>query len=420
MARVILATIGSLGDLHPKIALGLELKRRGHDVAIATWRGYREKIENLDLDFFPIRPDADQNDTELYRRVMDAASGPEYVIRDLIVANVRDTFADLMPAMDAADALVTGEIVYPAASVAELTGAKWISTSLAPVSFFSAHDPSVYVRSGLLESLRQLPTFFHRGMLAFMRGYTRRWLAEYRAFRRELGLSEYHDPMMHGKFSPLLHLAMFSRVLGVPQPDWPANAVQTGFCFYDADGFDEIDPALQRFLDAGKPPIVFTLGSAAVMDPRDFFEQSAEAARALGRRAVLLYGRDQPAPAGIDGENVVGFEYAPFSQIFPKAACVVHQGGAGTTGQVLRAGVPHVVVPFSHDQPDNAARCRRLGVALEVARNAYTAESAARALSKILTNPSFAENARRVGETVRSEGGTAQACDSIESELARP
>ena len=154
------------------------------------------------------------------------------------------------------------------------------------------------------------------------------------------------------------------------------------------------------------------------MDPGDFFDESIKAANILKRRAVLLYGVYNTPPVGLT-DNIVGFDYAPFSQLFPRAACVVHQGGVGTTGQVLRAGVPHLIMPYAHDQPDNAARCVRLGVAEEISRSSYTGESAARKLSKIFSKDSYAENAARCGKVVRSEGGTTAACDEIESHLNR-
>ena len=57
-ARIVLTTFGSLGDLHPFLALGLGLKARGHAVALATHEYYRSKIETAGLDFFPVRPNA--------------------------------------------------------------------------------------------------------------------------------------------------------------------------------------------------------------------------------------------------------------------------------------------------------------------------------------------------------------------------
>ena len=214
-----------------------------------------------------------------------------------------------------------------------------------------------------------------------------------------------------------MNLAMFSKVLGKPQPDWHRPTLQTGFCFYDGQNdLGKMPEDLQKFLDAGEPPIVFTLGSAAVMDARDFFEESAKAARILNRRAVLLYGIFNEPPKTLD-ENIVGFDYAPFSQVFPRAACVVHQGGVGTTAQVLRAGVPHLFMPYSHDQPDNAARCERLGVAKSIGRDNYRAETAARALREILSDSSFKTKAEEAAKTVKAEQGTKVACDAIEEIL---
>jgi UDP:flavonoid glycosyltransferase YjiC (YdhE family) len=91
--------------------------------------------------------------------------------------------------------------------------------------------------------------------------------------------------------------------------------------------------------------------------PGDFFRESAEAARRLGRRAVLLTGRDpRNQPVGELPAGVIAVPYAPHAAVFPRAAVVVHQGGIGTTGEAMRAGRPMLVVPYSHDQPDHAAR----------------------------------------------------------------
>ena len=416
MPRIALSTIGSLGDLHPMIALGLELRRRGHDVVINTWEGYHEKIDALGFEFCPLRPDVDVEDTEIHRKVMDASTGPEFVIKELMMGNIRDTYQDLLTAIEGADVFISGEIVYAADSAAKKTEIPWISTSLAPVSMFSAEDPSIYVQSALLEIVWSFPAFFHRGMQAVMGLVMKPWLAEYRKFRHELGLNENHDPIKNDKFSPLLHLVMFSKALGKPQSDWPQNFVQTGACFYDESESTVLDPALENFLASGEPPIVFTLGSAAVMDAGDFFDESAKAAKMLGRRAVLLYGRDQKPPSGLS-DDIVAFEYAPYSLVFPRSACVVHQAGVGTTGQVLRAGVPHLIMPFSHDQPDNAARCRRAGVAEVISRDSYSAETAANALKPLLADEKYRTNAAALKSIVDSESGTTAACDAIEAVL---
>jgi rhamnosyltransferase subunit B len=417
MSKIVLATFGSLGDMHPKIALGLELKKRGHVVTIAAMEFYRTKIESLGLGFAPMAPHLDPDDRERARDLMDVRKGSEIIIREIIMPSLRQMYDDLMAAVADADLLVTGEIVYAVKSVVEKWGIRRVSTSLQPGVLFSVHDPFLPPAAPWFEHLRFLGPVFHGGLYKLMKWLARGWYEPYKAFRRELGLSEGHDPIFDGKYSPLLHLALFSKVFGPPQPDWPPQTVQTGFCFYDGhEEVPEMQPELEDFLKAGEPPIVFTLGSAAVMDARDFFEQSAGAAKILNRRAVLLYGFFNDLPKGLD-ENILGLQYAPYSQIFPKAACVVHQGGVGTTGQVLRAGVPQLIMPYAHDQPDNAARCRRLGVGEVIGRNNYTADAASKAVRGILADSSYAEKAKKIGEIVRSEGGTTAACDEIERVL---
>jgi hypothetical protein len=351
--------------------------------------------------------------------MMDTKTGTEKLLREILIPNVRPMYEDLTEAVDGADLLISGEVVFAAASVAEKTKIKWITTSLAPASFMSAHDPIVPPTAQWLRHFRFLGATFHGGLLAVIRRMVESWFEPYRKFRREIGLSENHSPIFSGKYSDLLHLAMFSKVLGKPQPDWHSPTLQTGFCFYDGQqDLGKMPEGLTEFLETGDAPIVFTLGSAAVMDARDFFEESAKAAKILNRRAVLLYGVYNESPKGVD-ENIVGFDYAPYSQVFPKAACVVHQGGVGTTAQVLRAGVPHLIMPFSHDQPDNAARCERIGVARTISREKYTAQTAAKQLRELLGDLSYKANAVEKSKIVKAEHGTEMACDAIEEVLKR-
>ncbi len=427
--KIVLATFGSLGDVHPMIALGIELQRRGHQIVFAAMEFYREKIDALGFEFRPLRPDVNPEDRELARTIMDAKDGTERLILDVLMPNLMPMYEDLSEAVKGADVLITGEVVFAAAAVIEKTKIKWITTSLAPGSFLSAYDPFVPPVAQWMENVRFLGVNFHKVLYLLLRRSIRHWYDPYRTFRRKIGLNENHDPIFDGKYSKLLHLAMFSKILGKPQPDWHSPTLQTGFCFYDGQNdLGKMPEKLNEFLDAGEPPIVFTLGSAAVMDARDFFEESAAAAQILGRRAVLLYGIFNEPPKIVENGkwkvgseekkqsdilDIAAFDYAPYSQIFPRAACVVHQGGVGTTAQVLRAGVPHLIMPYAHDQPDNAARCARIGVARTISREKYKAENAANQLSELLGNLSYKANAVEAKRVVIAENGVRIACDAI-------
>jgi rhamnosyltransferase subunit B len=109
--------------------------------------------------------------------------------------------------------------------------------------------------------------------------------------------------------------------------------------------------------------------------------------------------------------------YAPYSQLFSQACAIVHQGGIGTTAQALQSGRPMLVMPYSHDQPDNAARVERLGTGRKIARKQYSAVRVAQHLRELLDNPSYAEKAAAIGQVMRSENGVGMACDAIEQHL---
>ena len=398
------------------IAVALELKRRGHQPALATAEYYRDKISSAGLDFLPLRPNLTPADKDLLRQTMDERSGPEYLLRTVMMPALRDTFTDLRQAVDGADVLVATDLLYAGPIVADAVGIPWVAMTMAPMTFLSAYDPPALPPAPWLVQLARFSRPAYAVFLRFARWSTRHWGAPVYELRRELGLPRGLEPVFGARANADALLGMFSPLVGAPQPDWPANARTAGFAFYDRH--EPMPRSLSDFLDAGDPPIVFTLGSAAVFDPGAFFRHSAEAARRLERRAVLLVGPDPENIPQSDAELAI-VSYAPFSELFPRAAAVVHQGGIGTTAQVLRAGRPMVIVPFSHDQPDNAARMVRLGVARTIRRGDYSATTAAAALESLLSDPSYSKNAMEAAVRLREEDGAARAADVIEAIAGR-
>ena len=397
------------------LALALELKRRGHCITIASSKFYRDKVEGLDIGFAPLRPDWDPTDREIIAQCEDLKTGPEVLFRKLVLPHLREIYNDLLRAAAGADLMIAGELVLAAPLVAEKLGLRWVSETLSPTSFFSAHDPSLLVNAPAVYRLRKAGWVVNRAVLELGKLAARHWWEPVRQLRRELGLRVQCDPVFKDKFSPDLVLALFSSSLARPQPDWPKQTLQPGFVFFDREkAVAEDSPELAAFLAAGDAPIVFTLGSTAVHNPGNFYEASAAAARQLGKRAVLLGIKSL---AGMDLADILALPYAPFSQIFPHAAAIVHQGGSGTTGQAMRAGRPQLIVPYGWDQPDNGVRVERLGLGLCLARSEYSAKAAVEALKKLLGNPQIAARAAKVGEQIRSEDALTKACDAIERVL---
>jgi UDP:flavonoid glycosyltransferase YjiC (YdhE family) len=234
-------------------------------------------------------------------------------------------------------------------------------------------------------------------------------------FRDELGLPRGQHPLFEGQFSPFGTLALHSRLLAEPQSDWPANVTITGCVFYNGPG--GLDAKLEEFLDAGPPPVVFTLGTSAVGAAGRFYHESAAAIQQLGMRGVLLTGGiEQNKPEGPLPDSVLLVDRAPHELLFPRAAASVHQVGAGTLGQALRSSKPMLAVPHSHDQFDNAFRVTKLGVARTVFPKQPTAARVARELT-LLLDARYRQRAEEVAAVVRQEGGADAAAAAIETLL---
>ena len=147
-----------------------------------------------------------------------------------------------------------------------------------------------------------------------------------------------------------------------------------------------------------------------------FFAASAVAAKLLGRRAVLILNESRNRPPVLP-EGVLAVDYAPFSELFPRAAAIVHHGGIGTTGLAMRSGRPMLVMPCAWDQPDNAERAARLGIARTISRRRYTPARVAAELRRLLNDPRYTQRASRVGVQVRQEDGARVACDALSALL---
>lgn len=422
--RIVLSTFGSFGDVHPYVAIALELKARGHTPVIATSEVYREKMDALGIEFHPVRPEMPSWDqpevlADVIEGVMDPREGGERVM-EMLLPYLRDIYDDLNAAVEGADLLLTHPLPLLGPIVAQKRNLPWMSSVLAPASFLSVYDPIVPPQWPWLYKLMRLTPWVGRGVMKLATVKLDKLLQPVYDLRAELGLPRGEQPILAGQHSPTKVLALFSKVMAQPQLDWPANTTVTGFPFYDRrDFFGEtgVPAGVSEFLDAGPPPIVFTLGSSAFWVARDFYRDSIEAVRALGRRALLLIGHSRNMPATPLPGGVAAFEYAPYSEVLPRACAIVHQGGVGTTGQALRAGKPVLIVPHAHDQFDNAARVARLGGGRVLPRPRYNAKTAVDELRMLLDDQSYSHRATEVGRVVSQEQGASVATDEIEKVL---
>ena len=345
---------------------------------------------------------------------MHPLRGAEYLVRDLLMPRLDEAYEDLYQAAQDADVVVSHPLTFTAPLVAEKLQRHWAASVLAPLSFFSRRDPPLVVAHPFFAGLHRRWPHLVGSTIPIGQQLTRMWVRPLRMMRRRLGLPPGGHPLYEGQFSPHLNLAMFSTVLATPQADWPPNTRVTGAVSYDAVQ-GGLPPALAAFLDAGPPPIVFTLGSAAVhvKGARNFYETGVAAAQSLGLRAVLLAGRDSNRPA-VRSDQVFIADWAPHSELFPRANVIVHQGGAGTLHTALASGRPMIIVPFAHDQPDNASRVERLGASRTIYPQQFTVETVRHAFGDLSRKDTDAR-AKSIAETVRAERGAEMAATALES-----
>jgi rhamnosyltransferase subunit B len=420
LSSFVITSFGSLGDLNPYLGLGLALKSRGHSVVLAIPGQYVPHAEAAGLRAHAVRPDIDPSQRDVVRKVMDPFKGAEYLIRELMMPNVDSSYEDLDGLVRDGDVLISHPLTYAAPVLAERRGLLWAASVLAPLGFFSRTDPPLMAVHPLVAALQRKLPGFYRQLIPMSRIATRNSSPQVAALRKRLGLPPGRDPVHTGQFSPFLNLAMFSPMLATPQDDWPPHTVVTGAVTYDAvhGGMSRL---LEEFLDAGPPPVVFTLGSSAVASehaPR-FYQASVDAAADVGARAVLLVGQhDGHVPDTRGRADVFVAEWAPHTALFERAAVIVHQGGAGTLHTALASGKPMLIVPFAHDQGDNAVRTERLGVARVLFPSHYRREAVAKQLRHLLSAEARSQGAA-VGEAIRTENGAMRACEALEALAGR-
>lgn len=421
MARIVLTAWGTFGDVFPALGLALELRRRGHNPVVATCGYYRDMVEARGVHFAPLAPDIDPDDKAFAARVMDPWRGAEAIFKECIMPALPASLSDMRAAAQGADLIVSHPVTFAAPLVAEERGLPWLSSALAPISFLSAHDPSAPPAAPWLRHLLARGPAWGRFFRWLAHRITAPWFAPVHALRRELGLPPAGHALFDGQFSAEGTLALFSSVIGSPQPDWPPHTLITGFIDYN--GGEPLARDVDDFLNAGPPPLVFTLGTSAVFVAGDFYEQSIVAAERLGMRALLLTGPDhlERVRASLPA-NMLAVEFAPHAAVFPRSAAIVHQAGMGTLAQGLRSGRPTLIVPHANDQPDNAWRAARLGTARVLLPKDYRAEKVARELHALISDVRYLDAAANIRNALQHEDGASTACDRIEAALrqARP
>ena len=350
--RIALSAIGTRGDVQPMLALGLALRRRGHDVRMCAPPDFHDRVIDVGLPFFPVGQDMHELVTVTCPDIVRRPLAPLRVMDEMI----RFQFDDLRKACEGAEILVAAGIQAAAPSIAEVLGIPYLYAAYCPVVLRSREHPAPLFKNQNLSGPANLLSwwacerFFE---FALLKGINRE--------REKLGLAGVRRIYEHVfRTNPTL---LATDPILVPAPsDGREGVLTTGFWYFeDEAGLEPLDPELRVFLASGPTPVYVGFGSMPSEDPEALTRKLVEAVMASGQRAVLHRGW-----AGVGGSNlpdeihVVGSVSHP--ALFPRVSAVVHHGGAGTTANALRAGTPQVVVPHIVDQFYWARRVRSLGV----------------------------------------------------------
>jgi UDP:flavonoid glycosyltransferase YjiC (YdhE family) len=417
MARIVVTTIGSAGDLNPFIAVGLELRTRGHDVHFAVEERMRPPLEELG---FAVHHLSGDGKTALapYSRQMFGAMNPFASVRVIVWHYILPTLPakieELRRACEGADLLVSAAVQIAAGAVADLTRMPWASIALTPVTLPSAYlepQPPIFPIPSALQRI------YNRSGWAMGDAVLRQMVDRpVNAVRRRFGLEPRRDILQWGNLSTQLTTVAVSPAFVPRPPDWPAFARMTGFCFWDTPGTWREPPELTAFLAEPGPVVAVSTGSMApeLGDAfARFYQISLSAILRAGARALAIGADPSILPDPLPG-GVYALPFAPFSQIYPRCAAVIHHGGIGTTAQGLRAGIPALVIPWGADQFFDGAQVRRIGAGLWMQRRFYNEGRATCALDALLHDARYAEGARAVAAKIAAEDGPRALCDALE------
>jgi rhamnosyltransferase subunit B len=408
--KYIFIPLGSDGDVNPLTWLARLMARRGHDVVVIAHAGMAGVPARAGLRTVAVGAAADHD---------ALVANPDLWHPDRAFNLLASTFADrareVIPAIRAEvvpgkTVLVAAAIAVGARIVAEADGLPLVTVQLQPSAFMSEDDrPLLDPRLGFLQ---RLPRWAWRSVFFLIHKAIDAKLAAVNTVRAEAGLREPVRGILRDWWmSRERVLALFPDWYAPRRADWPPQTVLTRFPLYDGD--PALDPAVEQFLREGPPPILFTPGSANMWG-KPFFEAAAGACERLGRRGMLVSGYSEHFPAALP-RGVRCFDRLPFSRVFERCAALVHHGGVGTSAQGLAAGVPQLIMPMAHDQPDQAQRLKRLGVGDYLLPRQFKADAVASKLQGVLQSKTTEQACAELKARMAAQMPPEQVADILQS-----
>lgn len=406
--RILIAAIGSRGDIQPALALALGFRSAGHEVIVSAPPDFASWTMELGL---PYAAAGDTVEHFMKKNAGEIGVNPLRVVRMLkkvVGEQLPEWHERTLEAAQGADAIVSCH-QFASRSVAEKLGIPCICVIYQPTFLRSSHHPPMIVSwQGLPGWLNQICWSLSNAMVEniFKRPINH--------MRLKWGLPPV-DSMKAYLCKGVPFLLAADAVLAAPPPDWNEFEVTiTGPWFYE--DANELPDDVEEFLQAGPPPVYVGFGSMPAKDPMNLTRVVVEGASARGRRVLMSKGWAGIGEGNLPPTVKVVHTPMPHHKLFPRLAVVVHHGGAGTTATALRAGVPQVIVPHLMDQYYYAKRMSGLGLAPEgIPAGQLSAARLAKAIDVSLALP--AENREKAARRLRQSNGITRAIPLIEARV---
>lgn len=403
--RFLLNCFGSHGDVLPFVHIGVELRRRGHEVFVLTDQVFAELVHEHGLEF---RSVGTFQPTFPLSQVWGFLTGWYRALESLAIPFMKDSYQALAELYQPDHTVAVGSGMAFAVRIArETMGLPAATLHLSPWLLRSSYQSPVW--PGPLWMGPGTPRWFKLYQLWWVDLVLDLVLLPVNRFRQSLGLPYQPRLLKDWWHSPDLVLATFPDWFAPPQPDWPVRLRQTSFIQELPGG--ELTPEVSRFVEP-ESVVAFTTGTGNAQ-AIDFFAGAVEACRRDRRRALLLTRYPEQLPSDLP-DYIMAQNFVPLARLLPHLSALVHHGGNATTAACLRTGVAQLIRPLSFDQPDNAQRARRLGVAQVLPRGRFTADRLKGALAK-LSSESVAKNCALWQARLAGEDGVGQTCDLLEA-----
>ncbi|GBG29821.1 Sterol 3-beta-glucosyltransferase [Hondaea fermentalgiana] len=391
-ASALLLSYGTRGDVEPLIAFADRLQRIGLKPRLCAPTCFRDLVEGADVPFESIGVDEVDQPPEVFAQengsIADVLGVLAKVYPQLAEGCLRAAERERVSvivctaltrsiAMHVAEKLrvpclcvhfVASDVPTRAFPPCEYMGISRRALRTLPSSVHGLFNKALYSWRGLQIVRAAVSTG-----LAAADGHFRTKVADLRAADALQSLTDVTA-------QPAFH-AYAERVQ--PRPaDWPSNAMVCGF-WRRAQTQDSVPEALASFMRAQPRDrlVIVTFGSMQI--PDELREAVVQAALAESCSVVVCAPREPGQDVTIEnkGPKLLYVRTSiPYDVVFPRCACVVHHGGAGTSASALYAGTPSLVIPILRwsDQPYWASRLDAIGCGVHVPRNSLATDEALR------------------------------------------